>query len=44
MKLVLKFKEEVKLYSSTLNYDDIVVFVCREFSIDPSTLHISFLD
>lgn len=44
MKLVLKFQEEVKLYTSNLEYDDIVAFICKEFNITPESLHISFLD
>lgn len=44
MKLVLKFKEEVKLYTSALDYEEIVNFACKEFNIAPESLHISFLD
>jgi hypothetical protein len=44
MKLVLKFQEEVKLFTGSLEYDDVVAFICREFNIVPPSLHISFLD
>ena len=44
MKLVLKYNEDIKLFSKPIDYDSIVAFVLAEYSIDPTTLELSFLD
>lgn len=44
MKLVLKYNEDIKLFSKPIDYDSIVAFVVEEYSIDPATLELSFLD
>ena len=44
MKLVLKHKDSIKLYSFELDYDTLVQFIYKEFMIKPNTLELSFLD
>lgn len=44
MKLVLKYNEDIKLFSRPIDYDSIVAFVTEEYAIDPATLELSFLD
>ena len=44
MKLVLKHKDSIKLYSLEMDYDTLVHFICKEFMIRPDTLEFSFLD
>lgn len=44
MKLVLKYNDDVKLFTNSLDFDQIVSFACKEFNIRPDSLHISFLD
>lgn len=44
MKLVLKYNEDIKLFSKPIDYDGIVAFVLEEYAIDPATLELSFLD
>lgn len=44
MKLVLKHKDSIKLYSLEMDYDTLVHFICKEFMIRPDTLELSFLD
>lgn len=44
MKLVLKYNDDIKLFSKPIDYASIVAFVVEEYSIDPATLELSFLD
>ncbi len=44
MKLVLKFNDLIKLYTTELDYDNIVAFAKKEFDIKSSSLELSFLD
>jgi hypothetical protein len=44
MKLVLKFKDEVKLFTGDLAYEKIVDFVSKEFNVSLSSLQLSFTD
>ena len=44
MKLVLKYNEDIKLFSKPIDYDSIVAFVLQEYCIDPASLELSFLD
>lgn len=44
MKLVLTFKDAVKLYSDSFQYDLILGFVIREFNIKGDTVSLTFVD
>lgn len=44
MKIVLKFNDAIKLYTSGLDYEEIVNYAKKEFNIKSSSLELSFLD
>ena len=44
MKLVLKFYEMIRLYSTTLQFGTIAAFARKEFNIKSTSLQLSFLD
>jgi hypothetical protein len=44
MKLVLKYEEDVRLYSEELTYHRLLAFVEREFPIEGQNIEITFTD
>jgi len=44
MKIVLAYKQEVKLYSGDLVYDTLADYAATEFKIAPSTIQLTFQD
>ena len=44
MKIVLVYKQEIKLYSGELTYDILAKFAATEFQIAPATLQLTFQD
>lgn len=44
MKLVLKWKEEIKLFTSELNYEALVSFIGAEYGLKDDGIEITYVD
>ena len=44
MKIVLVNQKEIKLYNNELSYDLLVKFAAKEFTLDATTMQLSFKD